>query len=138
TVSGVFWLAKQSAKAIAAFLGDDWRAPVPRLPLGRATIAVLVVVAVFAAGDLFFYFGAYRDGYRFGDRNTEIAYQIGQYLDSLEGDWQAHFHGPPSMYVTFPTITFLAERFTPGQNLFDVEESGPPAPVPPVNSNLVF
>ncbi|MFN2206324.1 MAG: hypothetical protein ACK2UT_10455, partial [Candidatus Promineifilaceae bacterium] len=62
----------------------------------------------------------------FGDRNTEIADGIAHYLNSLEGDWVAQFFGPPNMYVSFPTIPFLATNFEEDVTLFDVPEGSIP------------
>ncbi len=88
--------------------------------------ALTLVAILLIAGDLLFYFGAYRTGGRFGDRNTEIAYGIATYLDSLEGPYTAYLHGPPAIYVEFPTIPFLATEFVPNINLFNVNEAGAP------------
>lgn len=84
-------------------------------------LSVLLVIAVALAGlDLFFYFGRYQNQHTFGDRNTEIADDMSDYLNTLSGDWTAYFYGPPSMYVGFPTIPFLAQDFHENVNLFDV------------------
>lgn len=100
-----------------------------------ATVAVLIMV-----GDAVFYFGSYRQQpHRFGDRNTEVAFEMGQYLESLEGEWTAYFHGPPAMYVDFPTISFLASEFRPSQNLYNVFEPEEPLPTPQQpGDNLIF
>jgi hypothetical protein len=101
--------------------------------------ALTLVAILLIAGDLLFYFGAYRAGGRFGDRNTEIAYGIATYLDTLEGLYTAYLHGPPAIYVDFPTIPFLATEFVPNINLFNVEVAGsPPAESLLPESGTVF
>ncbi len=120
------WLGRQLARAYPS----RRRYLIPALSL----IAVLLI-----AGDLLFYFGTYRAGARFGDRNTEIAYGIGTYLDSLEGPYTAFLHGPPAIYVDFPTIPFLATGFVPNINLFNVEPAEAPSPSPTLpESGTVF
>jgi hypothetical protein len=105
----------------------------------RLLLPQLAIVLLFASSSLFFYFGTYRASNRFGDRNTEIGYQIGLYLQSLDADSIVYFHGPPVMYVTFPTIPFLAPDFRPGANLFDVSDPNAPLPGnPSAASELVF
>jgi hypothetical protein len=101
----------------------------------RYTLALLAVLALlFAAADVAFYFGPYRTSHRFGDRNTELAYRMAAYLQTLPEDTVAYFHGPPIMYVDFPTITFLAADYQAGVNLFNVEE---PAAALPVEGGLL-
>jgi 4-amino-4-deoxy-L-arabinose transferase-like glycosyltransferase len=90
----------------------------------------LFVAAAIALYDVGYYFGPYRSEHHFADRNTEIADRMAAYLNGLEGDWSAHFYGPPSMYVDFPTIPFLARNFVKGDNLFDVPEGGLQLPLP--------
>jgi SAM-dependent methyltransferase/4-amino-4-deoxy-L-arabinose transferase-like glycosyltransferase len=100
-------------------------------------IIPLLIAAVMAIYDTGYYFGPYRDKHHFGDRNTEIADAMASYLNSLEGDWSAYFYGPPSMYVDFPTIPFLADTFQKDMNLFDILE--PDAELPITDSpNHVF
>lgn len=90
-------------------------------------IILLLVAGAVALYEVGFYFGAYRSEHNYGDRNTEIADGVAQYLSSLDGDWVAQFYGPPAMYVSFPTIPFLAgERFEEKVNLFDVPEGSIP------------
>jgi 4-amino-4-deoxy-L-arabinose transferase-like glycosyltransferase len=106
-------------------------------PGARATLAGLGLLALLiTAGDIFFYFGPYRAAYRFGDRNTEIAHGVANYLDTLPAGSVAYFHGPPVMYVDFPTIPFLARSFRPGENLFNVDD--PAAPLPAMADTVVF
>jgi hypothetical protein len=117
---GLTWAFEQAVALVKGTTDDTG---------GRHLLVLqLVVVLLFAISSFFFYFGAYRASDRFGDRNTEIAYGIGLYLQTLDADSTVYFHGPPVMYVTFPTIPFLAPAFQPGVNLFDV--SDPDAPLP--------
>ncbi|MCA9872168.1 MAG: glycosyltransferase family 39 protein [Anaerolineales bacterium] len=86
--------------------------------------ALLIVAMLLSLNEMFFYYGRYRLAYTFGDRNTEVAQGIADYLNTLDGaNATAYFYGPPGMYVSFPTIPFLATGFHENQNLFDV----PPA-----------
>ena len=103
----------------------------------RACLAQVIAVAL-AGMDVFFYYGRYQTQHTFGDRNTEIADNMSHYLNALGGDeWVAYFYGPPSMYVGFPTIPFLAQDFYQGLNLFDVPPEGGPLPDSPA-PNQVF
>lgn len=96
------------------------------------------LVLLFAINDLSFYFGKYRAGNTFGDRNSEIAARVADYLNSLEGNsWTAYFYGAPNIYIDFPTIPFLTRDFQPDVNLYDAIEQGVPAIAPNVQ-NLVF
>ena len=108
--------------------------------LQRALLPILVALAVLlAAGDLLFYFGTYRNSYRFGDRNTEIAYGIANYLQSLDEPQTAYLYGPPTIYADFPTIPFLATNFQVNINLFNVLEPGAALSEPLLpDSPLVF
>ncbi|KAA3664363.1 MAG: methyltransferase domain-containing protein [Chloroflexi bacterium] len=89
-------------------------------------LPVLVVLSLlFVMGDLVFYYGRFRVEHNFGDRNTEIADGVADYLnDFTANEWTTYFYGPPSMYTDFPTIPFLAPEFQRGYNLFDVEPDG--------------
>jgi hypothetical protein len=103
------------------------------LPLPALLPALLIVAIFFTVGDIIFYFGRYQNEHTFADRNTEIAHEMADYLNSLDGQWSAYFYGPPSMFISFPTIPFLASDFQGGINLFDVNEpnaSLPSAPTP--------
>lgn len=137
TASGLFWLINQFASALRKLLDEPANSTAGNRPDYRV-LTMLAIICLFIAGDLFFYFGTYRNSYRFGDRNTEVAHRMGEYLASLDGEWQAYFHGPPAMYVSFPTILFLAESFQPGQNLIDVVPETESVPDAPSDSNLVF
>jgi hypothetical protein len=86
---------------------------------------LLVIAAVIALSEMLFYFGPYRQSHTFADRNTEIAQGVAEYLNTLDSEaTTAFFYGPPSMYINFPTIPFLAPDFTANVNLFDVPPEG--------------
>ena len=109
-----------------------------KLSRRQQMVGIAALALLFAVSDVAFYFGQYRAENRFGDRNSEIAARMSDYLNTLEGDnWAAYFHGPPAMYMEFPTITFLATEFRPNVNLFDVVAPGVPT-VLPAAQNLVF
>lgn len=111
------------------------------LPGRRADWAwpVAIGVALLLAGwDAAFYFGRYQAEHRFGDRNTEIAYVLSNYLNELGDDWTAYFYGPPSMYVGFSTITYLATDFTAQANLFDVIDAADLPRAPTANVVHIF
>lgn len=99
--------------------------------------ALLPAVLLFATSDVAFYFGPYRQQNEFADRNTEIADRMAHYLESLNGEWSAFFHGPPAMYVSFPNISYLAANFQENGNLFDVDPAEADTPVTPSGS-IVF
>jgi SAM-dependent methyltransferase/4-amino-4-deoxy-L-arabinose transferase-like glycosyltransferase len=97
------------------------RRPAPA-PSAYLLPVLAVLCALFTLNDVLFYFGRYQSQHSFGDRNTEIADRMAKYLNSLDDGWTVYFYGPPSMYVDFPTIPFLATDFQRGLNLFDVIE----------------
>jgi hypothetical protein len=101
---------------------------------------LLIIAALIAFNEMIFYFGAYRQGHTFADRNTEIAHEIAEYLNTLPGnETTAYFYGPPSMYISFPTIPYLAQEFRANENLFDVPPGGETAVLPETtNPNLTF
>ena len=103
-------------------------------------LPVLIGLSVlFVAGDLIFYYGRFRVEHEFGDRNTEIADEVADYLNNFTpNEWTAYFYGPPSMYTDFPTIPFLAPEFQRGYNLFDVEQNGELAPSQTTNQLYIF
>ncbi len=107
-----------------------------------ATLAIVLLVAgLIGVWESGFYFGAYRTEHRFADRNSEIGDGVGHYLADLSAetadDWTIYFHGAPSMYATFPTISYLAPAFSPAQNLVDVLEPTLPA-LPAEQRNVAF
>ena len=89
----------------------------------RLLLPVLIFIAMLlSVFDLGFYFGSYRVDHRFGDRNTEIAYEISEHLNSLEGEWTVYFYGAPSMYSSFPTFDYLVEDWQSRIQMVDVAE----------------
>ncbi len=114
--------------------------PPPSSPPAVAKLLpiLLVIAALFTLGDIAAYFGRYPSQNQFADRNTEIADRMARYLNTLdESEWTVYFFGPPSMYVGFPTIPFLAPEFQGGVNLFDVHPDD--ADLPAANApNLAF
>lgn len=111
------------------------------LPPARANWAwpAAIAVALLLAGwDAAYYFGRYQAEHRFGDRNTEIAYVLSNYLNELGDDWTAYFYGPPSMYAGFSTITYLATDFTTQANLFDVIDAADVPRAPTANVVHIF
>ena len=102
-------------------------------------LILLLLLLLLTVRDLTFYFGTYRTATppTFADRNTEIADEMADYLNTLGGDWTAYFYGSPSMYVSFPTIPFLAREFTAGTNLYDVDTDALSLP-PPATPHRVF
>ena len=135
-------IAMPAVSLLAAAALDELAKAVTRQPdkhsdeesAGRGTgsgmpvylLILLSAAAVIAIYDIGFYFGTYRNEHQFGDRNTEIADGMSHYLNSLEGEWVAQLYGPPGMYVSFPTIPFLAGEFEEDVNLFDVPEGSIP------------
>jgi hypothetical protein len=109
------WLGQYFLK----FLGLDEKYLLP---------ALILLTTFFASTDLAFYFGQYRSDHRYGDRNTEIAYEMATYLNNLDGDWEAYFHGPPNMYAGFPTFPYLLADSSQRINLTDVLEAERPQP----------
>ena len=103
---------------------------------------LLVIAAVIALSEMLFYFGAYRQAHMFADRNTEIAQGVAEYLNTLDSEaTTAFFYGPPSMYINFPTIPFLAQEYTANENLFDVPPAGETAVLaesPRVHLTFIF
>ena len=110
----------------------------PLLPDANYTIGLLVLFAlVIAALDISFYFGTYQEQARFGDRNTEVAFEMAQFIDQMGPDTTVYFYGAPTMFANFPTIPFLAPDYQLGLNLYDVESSLDALP-PPASSQIVF
>ena len=104
----------------------NWRAPTV-----RAGLILLALVLLFSVNDLLFYYGRFPTNHQFADTNTEVAYELTNYLNSLDGDWTAYLYGPPILYADFPTLPYLLTNFQAGANLFNVETPDsqlPPAP----------
>jgi hypothetical protein len=105
----------------------------------RASFILLALVVLFSLSDLFFYYGRFPSNNQFADQNTEVAYELAQYLNDLEGEWTAYLYGPPILYIDFPTLPFLLTDFQAGANLFNVESAEaalPPAPT--ANQLFIF
>ena len=83
---------------------------------------LMIFAFVLIIGDLSFYFGRYQSEHRYGDRNTEIAHQAAEYLNTLESQWTVYFHGPPSMYSSFPTFPYLVQKWDTDIHMIDVPE----------------
>ncbi|MCB8961294.1 MAG: glycosyltransferase family 39 protein [Ardenticatenales bacterium] len=110
----------------------------PLLPNENYKLGLLTLMVLVMAGlDISYYYGTYAAEPRFGDRNTEIAYEMASYMTTLEGDNTVYFFGAPTMFASFPTISFLADEYELGQNLFDVERTLDVLP-PPTTGQLVF
>ena len=104
----------------------DWLATKALKPQ-YAHIALIIPILLFSFADLSFYFGRYRAENRFADRNSELVYMVGNYLQTRSADAKVYFYGPPALYASAPTIRFLAPQFQVDQNLFNVTD---PASVP--------
>ena len=81
--------------------------------------------------------GRFPTNNQFADTNTEVAFEMANRLNDLDGDWTAYLYGPPVLYVDFPTLPYLLTDFQAGANFFNVdsaESALPPAPT----QNKVF
>jgi len=88
-----------------------------------ATLILLVLIGfIFSLNDVLYYFNGYRQENRFGDRNTELAYVVSTYVNSLDEGQFVYFYGPPAVYTSFPTFPFLLQDVTPGIDFVDVAE----------------
>ncbi len=83
---------------------------------------LLAIVLLLTISDVSFYFGRYRAEANYGDRNTEVAHRISNYLNSLNGQWDGYLFGPPSMYTNFPTFAYLIDGWQSEIKLVDVTE----------------
>ena len=99
-----------------------WRRSSTWLVLGLA-------VALLATLSLRFYFRVYTPSRVYGGLNTYVAHEMGLYLRSLGPGYRYYFLGPPRMYASFPSLSYLA----PGVEGRDVLDplAGPPAFVEP-------
>jgi hypothetical protein len=72
----------------------------------------VTVIAAMGA-DLRFYFAEYVPNGGFGDPNTQIATQLGHFLESFPAGSEAYFFGAPRMgYYGFSTVPYLAPQVT--------------------------
>jgi len=95
------------------------------------------IVLLISITDVTFYFGRYRAEASYGDRNTEIAHRISDYLNTLDGQWDGYFFAPPSMYANFPTFAYLVEGWQTKITLSDIAEDDSP-PLTDIDHNNVF
>ena len=95
--------------------------PAARFTPAAATLIILVLIGfVFSLNDVLYYFGGYRSENRFGDRNTELAYEVADYLNGLDNEEFVYFYGPPNVYTSFPTFPFLLRDVRPEMDFVDV------------------
>jgi hypothetical protein len=111
--------------------GTHWRRPA-----ARAGFILLGLVFLFSLNDVGFYYGRFPSNNQFADTNTEVAFELANYLNELEGDWTAYLFGPPVLYIDFPTLPFLLTNFQAGANLFNVESPGQLLPPAPTNNQI--
>ncbi|MFZ1396869.1 MAG: methyltransferase domain-containing protein [Candidatus Promineifilaceae bacterium] len=104
----------------------------------HAGMILLALALLFALNDVAFYYGRFPQNNQFADTNTEIAFEMANYLNTLEGSWTAYLYGPPILYIDFPTLPYLLTDFEAGVNLFNVAlaEERPFAPTP--NQIFIF
>ncbi len=85
---------------------------------------VILWVILLAAGsiitDMRSYFGSWQDSHTFTDRNTEIAFEIANHLNTLPDGAVVYLQTEPELNSTFPTIAYLAPRFFRGTNIVDL------------------
>lgn len=84
------------------------------------TVGLVVFAAASIVPDIGFYFGTWQNSRSFTDRNTEIAFEITEYLNQLPVNSVIYLQAEPVMNATFPTISYLAPQFKRGQNLVDL------------------
>ncbi|MCA9897453.1 MAG: methyltransferase domain-containing protein [Anaerolineales bacterium] len=105
----------------------------------HAGLILVALVLIFSLNDLAFYYGRFPTNNQFADTNTEIAYEMANYLNNLDGDWTAYLYGPPILYVDFPTLPYLLTDFQAGANLFNVDSpESERAPAPTANQIFIF
>ena len=109
-----------------------------RNPAARTGIILLGLVLLFALNELWFYHGRFPQNHQFADTNTETAYEVATYLNSLEGDWTAYLYGPPILFIDFPTFPYLLDDFQAGANLFNAEAGTAVPPAPTANQIYIF
>ncbi len=97
---------------------------------------LLALGLLFALNDVAFYYGRFPQNNQFADTNTEIAFEIANYLNDLDGEWTAYLYGPPILYADFPTLPYLLTDYQSGINLFNVETAAAELPNPPTANQL--
>lgn len=83
---------------------------------------VIVVIAIIATQNTFFYFVTYRQGHYFQDANSELAMEVGLELQQLGPEYDFYLLGVPRVFAGFPTIVFLApdnEKIDLREDFFD-------------------
>jgi hypothetical protein len=91
---------------------DRWLEYVQRIFRWRRSSAHILgigLVALLAFVNYSFYFHKYSPSHIFGDRNTEVASEMGCYLRALGPTYHCYFHGVPRMDYGFPSIPFRAQ-----------------------------
>jgi hypothetical protein len=98
---------------LAVVLSARWIVGIwPRTRLWLTAAGILCLGALIWA-DLGYYFGVYTPGRWFGDRNTEVATRVAEYLNEREDGIRVYFAGAPRMgYHTHRTIDFLVPTST--------------------------
>lgn len=86
--------------------------------------AVIVVAALAVIPDLRYYFGTWQAERQFTDRNTEIAFEIANYLNQLPSGSQVYLQTDPVLNGSFPTIGYLANQYRRGENLIELQVLG--------------
>jgi 4-amino-4-deoxy-L-arabinose transferase-like glycosyltransferase len=71
-----------------------------------ALSAALVLIGSWQS--IWFYFGDYTPNRLLGERNTEVANDLGHYLVALGPDYHCYLFGAPRLYYGHPPIAFLA------------------------------
>jgi SAM-dependent methyltransferase len=112
--------------------------PHPTTSSPHHLIILITLAVLLTLSELFFYFGRYPTSHEFADANTEAAYEISQYLNSLDGDWTAYLYGPPFLYADFPTFPYLLTNFHKGVNFFEVSQLLPTVSTPAPNEVFIF
>ncbi|WP_420642914.1 methyltransferase domain-containing protein [Candidatus Leptofilum sp.] len=107
-----------------------------RTPVARAGLVLLTLTLLFALNDVAFYYGRFPNKNQFADTNTEVAFELANYLNDLEGEWTAYLYGPPVLYIDFPTLPFLLTDFQAGANLFNVESAEAERPLAPTTNQI--
>lgn len=111
-----------------------WALPLtPRLAAAIGAAAVVLL----AAWNLNFYFREYSPRYTYGWLNTEVATDIGLYLDQQPDNVFVYFFGVPRMFYTNGAIRFIALG-VPGYDVVDPITSPDMLPPPPSGYRPVF
>ena len=102
----------------------------PQFSTTKAHYLVIGVLGTLVAlSNYWFYFGRYSAETSFADRNSEIAFGIGNYLNTLDEGTTVYLHGAPALYSDFSTIPYLAPQFQKDRNIIDVINGNTTQPV---------